>query len=192
MDEQMLQQAFEALFQALETSEAQSAAVLEFLKGKGIASDKEFAPYFDQASRASSVRWVAARARINRLLAAAMKPADKPESEKQEQGKPEKSERTGAQNSSRPEDEKKADTPKEMNTADEGNNTHEKKNDNTRATSASAPDGNTKSNPVEEKHKQSEDAEAKPAAEADSKVASQPAKNDEPLKSKDQPQDKVA
>lgn len=56
------------LFFNLETIDAQSAAVLRFLKEKGIAPDKDFAPYLQQASDAASVRWLATRVRLERLL----------------------------------------------------------------------------------------------------------------------------
>jgi hypothetical protein len=77
MDEAVLQEVFEELFQSLETGETQSAAILQFLKAEGIANDENLAPYFEQASKASSVRWVATRARINRLLSAVTKPTEK-------------------------------------------------------------------------------------------------------------------
>lgn len=73
MDEATLQEVFEELFQSLEDAETQSAAILQFLKAKGFANDEDLAPYFEHASKASSVRWVATRARINRLLTAATK-----------------------------------------------------------------------------------------------------------------------
>jgi hypothetical protein len=76
MDEAVLEQIFAELLEALETVETQSAALLQFLKAKGIANDEDFAPYFEQASKASSVRSVATRARINRLLSAAAKHVD--------------------------------------------------------------------------------------------------------------------
>jgi len=79
MDEALLQEIFEQLFQSLETAETQSAALLQFLKAKGIAKDEDLAPYFEQASKASSVRWVATRARINRLLSAATRPTENSE-----------------------------------------------------------------------------------------------------------------
>jgi hypothetical protein len=44
------------------------AAILQFLKDKGIANEDELAPYFEQAGNASSVRWRVTRVRINHLL----------------------------------------------------------------------------------------------------------------------------
>jgi hypothetical protein len=76
MDEAVLQEIFEELFQSLETAETQSGAILQFLKAKGIAKDEDLAPYFERASKASSVRLVATRARINHLLSAAAKPTE--------------------------------------------------------------------------------------------------------------------
>jgi hypothetical protein len=73
---------FDHLFSLLEAQETQSAAMLQFIKDKGIASEKELAPYLDQAGNASSVRWRAARVRINYLLSST-KPAEKAEEKKE-------------------------------------------------------------------------------------------------------------
>lgn len=76
MDEQVVQKIVDEVLSSLEPLDTQSAAVLQFLKAKGIASDEELAPYLEQAGNASSVRWLAARVRIKSLLASAMKTAN--------------------------------------------------------------------------------------------------------------------
>ncbi|MGA9354571.1 MAG: hypothetical protein WBV46_12840 [Terriglobales bacterium] len=63
------------LFSALEDLETQSAGILQFLKGKGLATDEELAPYLRQAADASNVRWRAARIRMEALLASAINDA---------------------------------------------------------------------------------------------------------------------
>jgi hypothetical protein len=49
---------------------------VQFLKEKGIATDDDLKPYFEQATGASSVRWRAVRVRMERLLTAAAKSDD--------------------------------------------------------------------------------------------------------------------
>jgi hypothetical protein len=76
MNENIAQEILHELFSSLEDLETQSTAVLQFLKNKGIADDKELTPYIEQAGKASSVRWRGVRARIDYLLAGAMKEAE--------------------------------------------------------------------------------------------------------------------
>lgn len=76
MDENIAQELIHELFTSLEALETKNAAILSFLKAKGIATDEELAPHFEQAGNASSVRWRAARVRMDHLLSAAMKSSE--------------------------------------------------------------------------------------------------------------------
>ena len=71
MNQDNAKEILDELFSSIESVEAQSLGVLQFLKGKGLASDEELAPYLDQAKTSASVRCVAARARIDRLVESA-------------------------------------------------------------------------------------------------------------------------
>jgi hypothetical protein len=63
------------LFALLEAQETQSVAVLQFLRDQGIATDEKLAPYLEQAARASNVKWLAARMRMEHLLTPIQKEA---------------------------------------------------------------------------------------------------------------------
>jgi hypothetical protein len=76
MDEKIIQDILAEVFSALEPLDAQSAAILQFLKAKGLATDDELAPFLEQARNASNVRWLAARVRIGSLLNSALKSAN--------------------------------------------------------------------------------------------------------------------
>jgi hypothetical protein len=77
-----IKEILDELFSLLESLEAQSLALTQFLKDEGIASDKKLAPYLDQAGNASSVKWRAARARMRYLLSPVPKQASAPEKDK--------------------------------------------------------------------------------------------------------------
>src|ERR1700722_12377620 len=76
MDEKIVQEILHELLSSLETLDAQNMAVLQFLKDKGIANEKEFAAYLEQAGNASNVKWRAAGARIDYLVSGAIKAAE--------------------------------------------------------------------------------------------------------------------
>jgi hypothetical protein len=76
MDEKIIRDILTEVFSALEPLDAQTAAILPFLKAKGLATDEEFAPFLEQAENASNVRWLAARVRIASLLSSAFKPTE--------------------------------------------------------------------------------------------------------------------
>jgi hypothetical protein len=69
MNSEAAKEIFNELFSHLERLETQSEAILQFLKEKKRVTDKQLAPYLEQAGNASNVRWRAARVRIEHLLA---------------------------------------------------------------------------------------------------------------------------
>lgn len=73
MDIKVAEEFLDELFSSLEALETRSTAVLQFLKEQGEVTDEELAPYFEQASRASNVRWRAARVRMMSLFSSAVK-----------------------------------------------------------------------------------------------------------------------
>jgi len=75
-NENIAQQILHELFPAFEALETRSAALLQLLKDKGIANEEELAAHFEQAGKASSVRWLAVRVRIDYLISSAMKTAE--------------------------------------------------------------------------------------------------------------------
>lgn len=84
MDKKLIEEILDELIPTFEAMEAQSAAVLMFLKDKELATDYQLAPYLRQAADASNVRWRATRVRMERLLSAAMKESVAVKEEKQE------------------------------------------------------------------------------------------------------------
>jgi hypothetical protein len=76
MDRKIAEEFLDELFSSLEVQETQSAAVLQFLKDQGNATDEQLAPYMEQASKASNVRWRAARLRLMSLLSSAVKSSE--------------------------------------------------------------------------------------------------------------------
>jgi hypothetical protein len=77
MDQEAIQPILDELFSSIEPLEAQSAALLQFLKAKGLTTDEELAPFLEQAANAANVRWLAVRVRMTALIANLMKPEEK-------------------------------------------------------------------------------------------------------------------
>ena len=69
MKNEAIKEVFHELFSHLERLEAQNDEIIQLLKEKKRVTDKVFAPYLEQAAKASDVRWRAARVRIDHLLA---------------------------------------------------------------------------------------------------------------------------
>src|ERR1700731_886388 len=93
-----IKEILDELFSLLESLETQSLALTQFLKDQGIASDEKLTPYLDRAGNTSSVKWRAARARMQYLLSPIPKQAtekekdkDKNKDEHQNEGDPAKS-----------------------------------------------------------------------------------------------------
>jgi hypothetical protein len=89
-----IKEILDELFSMLESLETQSLALTQFLKDQGIATDEKLAPFLDRAGNASSVKWRAARARMQYLLSPVARKSDdgakdknkepeKPQAEKQ-------------------------------------------------------------------------------------------------------------
>jgi hypothetical protein len=94
LDQNITDYLVQELLPALEDLDAKSAAILLFLKDRGMATDDALKPYMEQAAMGSSVRWRAVRARIEHLLAApksatgvAGKQAPKPKEKASDAGK---------------------------------------------------------------------------------------------------------
>lgn len=93
MDSKIVDEILEELSSTLERIETQSAAILEFIKEKGIAKDEELAPYLERAATASSVRWRATRVRLEHLFAGLEKSERQAEEKEKSQGQKDSKER---------------------------------------------------------------------------------------------------
>jgi hypothetical protein len=82
MDEKIVDEILDELFSSFEKSETDSVAILLLLKERGIASQEKLAPFIEEASRMSEVRWRAARVRMSALLKSAMKTPEQPAEQK--------------------------------------------------------------------------------------------------------------
>jgi len=78
MDASPALQAISELLPYLESLDTKNTAILQALKERGLLTDEEFAPYLEQAANMTSVRWLAARVRIERLLSTKVQDSEKP------------------------------------------------------------------------------------------------------------------
>ena len=60
---------FDEMFTLMQDLEARSVALFEYMQEQGGVTDEKLAPYLDRAAGAADVRWRAARARMEHLLA---------------------------------------------------------------------------------------------------------------------------
>jgi hypothetical protein len=88
MNVHLAEEILNELGSSLEALETQNAALLQFLKDKGIVTDEQLAPYINQAGNASNVRWRAARVRLEGIFASATKQEEEKTSEKNQEQMP--------------------------------------------------------------------------------------------------------
>jgi len=77
MDSDSLKELLDEFYPQLEALDTQCMAVRQYLKDERQITDTQFAPYLEQAGKASSVKWLASRLRVAQLLSSAMKEAQK-------------------------------------------------------------------------------------------------------------------
>src|SRR5215472_17028069 len=78
MDADALKKAFNELCPHLESQETQITALLEFLTVKGMIKKEDFDPFLEEAGNRSSVKWLAARLRIEHALSESTEEEEKP------------------------------------------------------------------------------------------------------------------
>jgi hypothetical protein len=81
-----VKQLFDDLFTLLEALETQSLAVMELLQDEGIGTEEKLKPYLERAGNASSVKWRAARVRMEYLLTPTKKEERKEEGNNEKKG----------------------------------------------------------------------------------------------------------
>ena len=74
MDKDAINKAFSELYSHLESLETQTTALIQILTAKGIITDKEFAPFVEEAGNASYVKWLATRLRVEHVLSTSEAP----------------------------------------------------------------------------------------------------------------------
>lgn len=74
MDKDAINEVLNELYPRLESIETQTTALIQFLTAKGMITDKEFAPFLEQAGNASYVKWLATRLRVEHALSTSKEP----------------------------------------------------------------------------------------------------------------------
>ncbi len=77
MERELAQQILEEMLPYLEKMDTENTAILQLLKDKKLTTDEGFATYLQQAGNATNIKWLAARVRIEHLLAGIGKEAEK-------------------------------------------------------------------------------------------------------------------
>lgn len=167
MDLKIAEEFLDELFSSLEAQETQGAAILQYLKDHGDATDEQLAPYMEQASKASNVRWRAARLRLMSLFSSAVKSSEEASAKGSQSEKDQELQQKDREKAS----------PQEKH-APEGEATKEN------APSPSAKKASESSPSEDEKPKVA--GEDRSHAEASSKVAAQADTSKEPPPSKDE------
>jgi hypothetical protein len=175
MDPDVIEQVLDQLLPALEATEAQTAALVQFLKAKGVLTEEEFAPFLEQAGNASNVRARVARVRIKKILSSALMNA------KTEASKEEKQDEKSAPSEDKAQ---RADWQKEPSTGGEPvqNTGAEKAGSKSSDRSGDGERGNEKPRSLETKPAQQEDRDH-PAPQKDSSAAPEQNSQSQHLKS---------
>jgi hypothetical protein len=77
---------FDEVFTLMQDLETRNTALLNYMQEQGGVTDEKLAPYLDQAAAAADVRWRAARARMEHLLAPKPKSATEAGSDEKVKG----------------------------------------------------------------------------------------------------------
>jgi hypothetical protein len=169
MDPKMTKEILDDLIPSIEAVEAKSTAVLEFLKHEGVASEEKLAPYLEQAASASNVRWLAVRARVERLLSAAEKDSAEKRTDKKDK-KPETALTTTSQSDSETENNSKSAGPGNPNESTDKNKNEETIRKDTESKSNAAAN-DSKGNANDGDRPEDVKGESKPAVTGEEKKA---------------------
>src|SRR5207237_4417581 len=85
MDEKLIQELLDEFIPTLESLEAQSMAAIQFLKDQGKTNEKKLTPYLENAAKASNVKWLAVRLRLNHLISSTIKNSQRAEEDNPEE-----------------------------------------------------------------------------------------------------------